>query len=85
MAHVSTTTTITTKGTAGEELRFDVAGSRYVDVQIVTPKGEVLTARVGATDLVHGFRAMENALSREIENEKNAKAPVVVTLRTYRE
>lgn len=85
MASVSTTTTITTKGTAGEELQFEVAGSRYVDVQIVTPKGETLTARVSATDLVHGFRALENALCREVENEKRAKEPVVVTLRTYRE
>lgn len=85
MANISTTTTITCTGTASEQLQFQVAGTRFVDVEIHTNDGKVVTARVASSDLVHAFRSMENALVREMENAKLSEQPSTVTLRTYRD
>lgn len=85
MAIISTTTTVTCTGTASEELRFEVNGTRYVDVRILGHNGEMQTARVAAPDLVHAFRSVENALAREVDNDKESNPTGVLTLRTYRE
>lgn len=84
MAIISTTT-VTCKGTAGEDLRFEVSGTRYVDIRIVRHDGEMLTARIATPELIHACRSVENALAREVDNDKESKQMGDVTPRTYRE